>query len=136
MCSFNIEFSLCKYRSFDPPTPLLLWSYSDILRIRMVRTFHITALTSNYVSCPVDSYSSRILRINTFQVINDNCNLVVFQNISTFRRLEKVHSTHIKIFTIKIKPNRHNIRLYGFFCLGGQRSCLDGILECSSVKML
>jgi hypothetical protein len=51
----------------------------------------------------------RVPWIDTLQVINHNCNLVIFQNISKFRRFEKVHSTYIKIFAIKIKPNRHNV---------------------------
>src|SRR5918994_1931519 len=123
LCSFNIELSLYKNRFFNSPTPLLLGSYPDILRIRVVSTFHVTALASNYVSSSINFHSPRIPWINTFQVINNNCDLVIFQNISVFCRFKKVHSTYIKIFTIKIKTNRYNIMLYGSFLVCRDCSC-------------
>ena len=80
----------------------------------MVSVFQIASLTCNYISNAIDPYSSRIPRINAFQIINHNCNLVILQNISKFCGFNKIHSTYIKKFTIKIKPNRYNIRLGRF----------------------
>src|SRR4030095_10325557 len=64
-------------------------------RIGLVGVFHITSLTSNNISSAIDPYSSWIPWIDTFQVINHNCNLVIFQNISEFCGFKKVHSAYI-----------------------------------------
>ena len=101
----TLNFPLYKYRFFSYTTPLLGLN-ADILRIWLVSVFQITSLMSNYISSAIDPYSSWILWIDTFQVINYNCKLVIFQNISKFCGFKKVHPAYIWKFTIKIKPNR------------------------------
>ena len=78
----------------------------------MISVVHITSLTCNYISNAIDPYSSWIPWIDTFQIINNNCNLVIFHNISIFCGFKKVHSAYIEIFTVEIETNWDNIRLY------------------------
>ena len=81
----------------------------------------ITSLMSNYISIAIDRYSSWIPWTDTFQVINYNCKLIIFQNTSKFCGLKKVHPAQMWKFAIKIKSNRYRYNI----SLSGPSCCLE-----------
>ena len=62
----------------NSPTPLLLRFYPNIISLWVRSLFHISTLTSNYISCTIDSNTARIPRINSLQVVDHKRNLVIF----------------------------------------------------------
>ena len=113
--------SATQHRFFSYTTPLLIGLNGDILRIWLVSVIQITSLMSNYISIAIDRYSSWIPWTDTFQVINYNCKLIIFQNTSKFCGLKKVHPAQMWKFAIKIKSNRYRYNI----SLSGPSCCLE-----------
>ena len=76
----------------------------------MIGLLHISILTGNHISDSVNSYSRGSQGFTEFKSSITKATLGFF-DVLVFSRFDKVHSTNVKILTIKIETHGHNIWL-------------------------
>jgi len=97
----------------------------------MIGLLHISILTGNYISDSVNSYSTRFPGVHRIQIINYQSDIRIFLDVLVFSRFDKVHSTNVKILTIKIETHGHNIwldRTFSWCCCCSTYPCKGAVI--------